>query len=70
MSRSINDCCCWTHIGKRECNHLATMQRADENIDQLLVELSGTFHRLCQSSIDEEQFDEVAGSEALCGEGY
>jgi F-type H+-transporting ATPase subunit gamma len=44
------------------------MQRADKNIDELLGDLNGTFHRLRQSGIDEELFDVVSGFEALSGE--
>jgi F-type H+-transporting ATPase subunit gamma len=41
------------------------MQRAEENIDSLLENLSREFHRLRQSSIDEELFDLVVGFEAM-----
>ena len=41
------------------------MQRAEKNIDELLENLNGTFHRLRQSSIDEELFDVISGFEAL-----
>jgi F-type H+-transporting ATPase subunit gamma len=41
------------------------MQRADKNIDELLESLSGKFHRLRQSGIDEELFDVISGFEAL-----
>ena len=41
------------------------MQRADQNIDELLEDLNGTFHRLRQSGIDEELFDVISGFEAL-----
>ena len=41
------------------------MQRADKNIDELLGDLHGTFHRLRQDSIDEELFDVVSGFEAM-----
>ena len=44
------------------------MQRADKNIDELLEELNGTFHRSRQSGIDEELFDVIAGFEALSEE--
>jgi len=44
------------------------MQRADKNIDELLEDLNGTFHRLRQSGIDEELFDVISGFEALSGE--
>ena len=41
------------------------MQRAEKNIDELLEDLNRTFHRLRQSTIDEELFDVISGSEAL-----
>ncbi|EKD46467.1 MAG: hypothetical protein ACD_67C00228G0001, partial [uncultured bacterium] len=43
----------------------AAMQRAEKNISELLDELTGNFHRLRQSGIDEELFDVIAGFEAL-----
>lgn len=60
---------CAESLASENASRLAAMQRADQNIDELLAELSGTFHRLRQSSIDEELFDVVSGFEALCGEG-
>ena len=44
------------------------MQRADKNIDELLEDLHGAFHRLRQSGIDEELFDVISGFEALSAE--
>jgi F-type H+-transporting ATPase subunit gamma len=41
------------------------MQRADKNIDDLLEDLNGSYHRQRQSGIDEELFDVIAGFEAL-----
>jgi len=41
------------------------MQRADKNIEDMLDNLSHKFHRLRQSSIEEELFDVVSGFEAL-----
>jgi F-type H+-transporting ATPase subunit gamma len=41
------------------------MQRADKNIDELLEDLTRTFHRLRQNGIDEELFDVISGFEAL-----
>jgi F-type H+-transporting ATPase subunit gamma len=41
------------------------MQRADKNIEELLADLSGAFHRLRQTGIDEELFDVTSGFEAL-----
>lgn len=42
-----------------------TMQRAEKNIDELLVELQQLLHRLRQNSIDAELFDVISGFEAL-----
>lgn len=44
---------------------LAAMQRAEKNIEELLEDLGGRFHRLRQSTIDEELFDVISGFEAL-----
>jgi F-type H+-transporting ATPase subunit gamma len=44
------------------------MERSGEDIDELLENLHGTFHRLRQSGIDEELFDVIAGFEALVQE--
>ena len=41
------------------------MQRAEKNIDEMLVDLNRTFHRMRQESIDEELFDVISGFEAL-----
>jgi F-type H+-transporting ATPase subunit gamma len=41
------------------------MQRAEKNIDDLLEDLNGSFHRLRHSNIDEELFEVVSGFEAL-----
>jgi len=41
------------------------MQRAEKNIDDLLVALTQKFNRLRQTSVDEELFDVISGFEAL-----
>jgi F-type H+-transporting ATPase subunit gamma len=46
-------------------SRLAAMQRADRNIGELLEDLNARYHRLRQSSIDEELFDVIAGFDAL-----
>jgi len=58
---------CAESLASENASRLAAMQRADENIDELLTELNGVYHRLRQSSIDEELFDVIAGFEALSG---
>jgi len=45
----------------------AAMQRAEKNINDMVDDLNQTFHRLRQSSIDEELFDVVSGYECLSG---
>lgn len=59
---------CAESLASENASRLAAMQRADKNIDELLEDLNGTFHRLRQSGIDEELFDVISGFEALGGE--
>jgi F-type H+-transporting ATPase subunit gamma len=59
---------CAESLTSENASRLAAMQRADKNIDELLDDLNGTFHRLRQSGIDEELFDVIAGFEALSAE--
>jgi F-type H+-transporting ATPase subunit gamma len=56
---------CAESLASENVSRLAAMQRADKNIDELLEDLNGTYHRLRQSGIDEELFDVIAGFEAL-----
>lgn len=56
---------CAESLASENASRLAAMQRADENIDDLLTTLHGTFYRLRQDGIDEELFDVVSGFEAL-----
>jgi F-type H+-transporting ATPase subunit gamma len=56
---------CAESLASENASRLAAMQRAEKNIAELLEDLSQTFHRLRQSSIDEELFDVVSGFEAL-----
>jgi F-type H+-transporting ATPase subunit gamma len=59
---------CAESLASENASRLAAMQRADKNIDDLLEDLNGTFHRLRQSGIDEELFDVISGFEALSHE--
>jgi F-type H+-transporting ATPase subunit gamma len=59
---------CAESLASENASRLAAMQRADKNIEELLEDLDGAFHRLRQSGIDEELFDVVSGFEALAGE--
>lgn len=56
---------CAESLASENASRLAAMERADRNIDELLENLNGTFHRLRQSGIDEELFDVISGYEAL-----
>ncbi len=56
---------CAESLASENASRLAAMQRADKNIDDLLVTLQGSFNRLRQSSIDEELFDVISGFDAL-----
>lgn len=46
-------------------SRLGAMQRAEKNIEEMLEDLGHKFHRMRQSSIDEELFDLMSGFEAL-----
>jgi F-type H+-transporting ATPase subunit gamma len=59
---------CAESLASENSSRLAAMQRADKNIDDLLEQLNGSFHRLRQSSIDAELFDVISGVEALSSE--
>jgi F-type H+-transporting ATPase subunit gamma len=56
---------CAESLASENASRLAAMQRAEKNIDSQLNNLNRTFHRLRQSSIDEELFDVIAGFNAL-----
>jgi F-type H+-transporting ATPase subunit gamma len=58
---------CAESLESENASRLAAMERAGRNIDELLENLHGTFHRLRQSVIDEELFDVISGFEALAG---
>lgn len=56
---------CAESLASENASRLAAMQRAEKNIDELLEELNRNFHRLRQSTIDEELFEVIAGYESL-----
>lgn len=60
---------CAESLASENASRLAAMQRADQNIDDLLTGLRSRFHRQRQGSIDEELFDVVAGYAALTADG-
>ena len=46
---------------------LASMQRAEKNIEETMEDLRRTFHTMRQNAISEELFDVISGFEALSG---
>jgi len=56
---------CAESLASENASRLAAMQRAEKNIDELTEDLMRRFHRVRQTSIDEELFDVVSGFEAL-----
>lgn len=56
---------CAESLASENASRLAAMERADQNIDDLLAHLRGTFHQQRQSGIDEELFEVISGFEAL-----
>ena len=56
---------CADSLASENASRLAAMQRAEKNIEEILEELNGQFHRIRQESIDEELFDLISGYEAL-----
>ena len=60
---------CAESLAAENASRLVAMQRAEKNIEELLDDMSGTFHRLRQAGIDAELFDVIAGFEALSQEG-
>jgi len=56
---------CAESLASENASRLAAMQRAEKSIDALSIQLSLTFYRLRQGSIDEELFDVIAGFNAL-----
>jgi F-type H+-transporting ATPase subunit gamma len=55
---------CAESLAAENGSRLAAMQRAEKNINDMVENLNQTFHRLRQSSIDEELFDVVSGYES------
>ncbi len=58
---------CAESLASENISRLAAMERADKNIQELLVNLQSTFHRVRQERIDEELFDVISGFEAISG---
>jgi len=58
---------CAESLASENSSRLAAMERADRNIDKMLVTLHDHFHRLRQDTIDEELSDVISGFKALQG---
>jgi len=56
---------CAESLASENASRLAAMERADRNIEELLLSLNASFHRRRQSGIDAELFDVIAGFDAL-----
>jgi F-type H+-transporting ATPase subunit gamma len=56
---------CAESLNSENASRLAAMERAENNIKDVVENLNGAFHRVRQDSIDEELFDVVSGFEAL-----
>ncbi|HLU93765.1 MAG TPA: F0F1 ATP synthase subunit gamma [Membranihabitans sp.] len=52
-------------LAAENASRLEAMERAEENIEEVLDELNRDYNRLRQSTIDGELFDVIAGFEAL-----
>lgn len=60
---------CAESLASENASRLAAMERADQNISELLENLRSRFNQLRQSAIDEELFDVISGFEALVPAG-
>lgn len=58
---------CAESLASENACRLASMQRAEKNIDEMLKDLRLNYNHLRQRVIDEELFDVIAGFEALSG---
>jgi F-type H+-transporting ATPase subunit gamma len=56
---------CAESLASENASRLAAMQRAEKNIDELVLNLNQTFRRQRQTSIDEELFEVLSGYESL-----
>ena len=56
---------CAESLASENATRLASMQRAENNIDDLVETLTQNYRRLRQASIDEELFDVISGYESL-----
>jgi F-type H+-transporting ATPase subunit gamma len=58
-----------TSMAAENAARLASMQRAEKNIEETMEELTRKYHTMRQNTISEELFDVISGFEALTSEG-
>jgi F-type H+-transporting ATPase subunit gamma len=51
---------CAESLASEHASRLAAMQRADQNIDEMLAQLQHVYHQQRQNQIDSELFDVIA----------
>lgn len=56
---------CAESLASENASRLAAMQRAEKNIDDILNQMTRSYHRLRKDNIDAELFDLIAGFESL-----
>jgi F-type H+-transporting ATPase subunit gamma len=56
---------CAQSLASENSSRLASMQRAEKNIDEMVADLELVYNRIRQGNIDEELFDVIAGFEAV-----
>ena len=56
---------CAQSLASEHATRLASMQRAEKNIGELLDNLKLSYHQLRQMTIDEELFDVISGAQVL-----
>jgi F-type H+-transporting ATPase subunit gamma len=61
---------CAESLASENASRLSAMERAETNINDVLADLHGKYHRLRQNKIDEELFDVISGFEALGGSQF
>lgn len=59
---------CAESLASENASRLASMQRAEKNIQEVLEQVQMRYQQQRQDSIDEELFDVISGFEALAGE--
>lgn len=56
---------CAESLAAENASRLATVQRADKNIGEMLEELTRSYQNIRQNTIDEEMFDIISGFETV-----